>query len=96
MGVLGGAVNQHIARNVGEFKGKGKDNPGGDTWYWRLVEFGTEKTGAKPFMRPALANHTDKATNVFLTEYSKSIDRAIKRAAKTRDGRSGMRTTRGH
>lgn len=89
VGVLGGA--KRVAKAVGEFQGQGKGNPGGDTWYWRLQEFGTEKHKAQPFMRPALEQNTDKATNVFLTEYSRSIDRAIKRAAK-----KGERTTRGH
>ncbi len=87
VGVLGGA--QRVAKSVGEFKGSGKSNPGGDTWYWRHVEFGTSKMKARPFMRPALEGNQDKATNTFIMEYGKAIDRAIKRAAK-----SGMRTTR--
>lgn len=89
VGVLGGA--KRVAKAVGEFTGKGKDNPGGDTWYWRLQEFGTQNHKAKPFMRPALAGNQAAATNTFITVYSKSIDRAIKRASK-----SGARTSRGH
>jgi len=58
-------------------------NPGKDTWYWRLVEFGTEKMAAKPFMRPALEESTQLAVTTFINEYNKAIDRAIKRAAKT-------------
>ena len=52
------------------------------TPHWRLIEFGTEKMAAAPFMRPALASSISEVTNTFLTEYEKAIDRAIKRAAK--------------
>ncbi|KXU38706.1 hypothetical protein AXE65_12330 [Ventosimonas gracilis] len=57
-------------------------NPGKDTWYWRLVEFGTIKTRAKPFMRPAMQESTQEAIDTFISEYQKAIDRAIKRAQK--------------
>ena len=52
------------------------------TPHWRLLEFGTENMAAVPFMRPALANSISEVTNTFVTEYEKSIDRAIRRAAK--------------
>jgi len=92
IGVLGGAKG--YAKAAGEFQGKGKANPGGDTWYWRHQEFGTEKHAAKPFMRPALAGNQSAVTNTFISEYSMAIDRAIKRASKS--VKSGTRTTRGH
>lgn len=52
------------------------------TPHWRLLEFGTEKMRATPFMRKALADNISVATDAFVTEYEKAIDRAIKRAAK--------------
>lgn len=52
------------------------------TPHWRLIEFGTEKMAAAPFMRPALADNISLVTNTFVTEYEKAIDRAIRRAAK--------------
>lgn len=52
------------------------------TPHWRLLEFGTEKMRAQPFMRSALADHISEVTNTFVSEYEKAIDRAIKRAAK--------------
>lgn len=55
---------------------------GGPTPHWRLLEFGTEKMEAQPFMRKALADNISEATNTFVTEYEKAIDRAIKRTAK--------------
>lgn len=67
--------------SLGEIAGKGKLNPGGDTWYWRLLEFGTEKIPARPFMRPALANNVMKASDAFIAEYDKRLTRAIKRGA---------------
>lgn len=90
VGVLGGArqygdtkVNRRKQRVGDSYKTAGdKSNPGGDTWYWRFVEFGTARTPAKPFLRPALEQNVDKATGAFITEYEKAIDRAIKRAAK--------------
>lgn len=59
VGVLGGAKSP--ATGVGEIQGKGKDNPGGDTWYWRLLEFGTARTAAKPFLSTALTSEEKKA-----------------------------------
>lgn len=72
IGVLHGAV----------LKNGGDTAANAPTPHWRLIEFGTEKMAASPFMRPALANNLDLATNTFLSEYEKAIDRAIKRAAK--------------
>jgi HK97 gp10 family phage protein len=68
--------------DLGEIAGKGKDNPGGDTFYWRFVEFGTQSVAARPFMRPALESNVGTATNEFVTQYKKSLDRAIKKASK--------------
>lgn len=53
IGVLGGAAGRErfgiAARRL-----SGKELPGGETWYWRFVEFGTSKMAARPFMRPAM------------------------------------------
>ncbi|WP_367863122.1 HK97-gp10 family putative phage morphogenesis protein [Pseudomonas guariconensis] len=75
IGVLHGAV---LAK-----KGEAVDlSTNAPTPHWRLIEFGTEKMAAAPFMRPALANSIAEVTNTFVSEYEKSIDRAIRRAAK--------------
>lgn len=68
--------------SLGELAGKGKGNPGGDTWHWRFVEFGTRKTGARPFMRPALERNIQAATDTFIREAERAIDRAVKRGGK--------------
>lgn len=72
IGVLHGAV----------LKDGGDLSPNSPTPHWRLLEFGTEKIPAAPFMRPALANNISEVTATFVTEYEKSIDRAIRRIAK--------------
>lgn len=75
IGVLHGAI---LAKK-GETVDTSTNAP---TPHWRLLEFGTEKMAAAPFMRPALANSISEVTNTFVTEYEKAIDRAIRRAAK--------------
>lgn len=52
------------------------------TPHWRLLEFGTEKMRAQPFLRSALADHIGEVTGTFVSEYEKAIDRAIRRAKK--------------
>jgi len=81
VGVLGGARDYS---KQGEIKtGKNaKGNPGGDTFHWRFVEFGTEKMAAHPFMRPALESSGGDVVDTFVKEYDKALDRALRRAAK--------------
>jgi HK97 gp10 family phage protein len=55
---------------------------GSPTPHWRLLEFGTEKMRAQPFLRRALSENVSQATDTFLTEYEKAIDRALKKAKK--------------
>lgn len=76
IGVLHGAV----------LKNGGDLSANSPTPHWRLLEFGTEKMRAEPFMRPAMEESINEATDVFVTEYEKAIDRAIKRAARASGG----------
>jgi len=55
---------------------------GAPTPHWRLLEFGTSKIPANGIMRGALTNNIGKATDTFMQEYDKVLDRAIKKAAK--------------
>ena len=73
IGVLGGAK---LPKNNTD---AGANSP---TPHWRLLEFGTEKMAAKPFMRPAIQNNIDQVVSVTVREYTKAIDRAIAKAAK--------------
>ncbi len=63
-------------------KDGGDVSPNAPTPHWRLLEFGTERMPADPFMRPALESNISSATGEFVEQYKKSIDRAIKKAAK--------------
>jgi len=82
VGVLGGAKG--YAKASGEVKGKGKANPGGDTFYWRFLEFGTSHMAARPFIRSAM-NRGQESVGKFISEYGKALDRALRRA-----GRGGI------
>jgi HK97 gp10 family phage protein len=54
-------------------------NPGGDTRYWRHLEFGTSKTRAQPFMRKSLADNINLITDTFIQEFNKSLTRVIRK-----------------
>ena len=60
-----------------------KNNPDGGksspTPHWRLIEFGTENMAARPFMRPAGERSAQAATDEFIRQYGKAIDRALKK-----------------
>lgn len=75
VGVLQGAV---LAK-----KGEAVDTSAtAKTPHWRLLEFGTEKIPARPFMRRSLADHINEITNEFVNQYDAALGRAINRAAK--------------
>jgi HK97 gp10 family phage protein len=90
VGVMGGAKTYANTKgNVRAGKagksyatGGDKSNPGGDTFYWRFIEFGTSKLPARPFMLPALRDNIGKATQVFITEYDKILERTAKKLKK--------------
>lgn len=49
----------------------------GNTRHWHLIELGTERSQANPFMRPALANNVNQVTDRFVTEFEKELDKAL-------------------
>lgn len=73
VGIMGGASGR-----------KAGSGPGGDTWYWRLLEFGTSKMPARPFMRPAINRAAGDVTREFINQYGRALDRALKRAGTKR------------
>ncbi len=75
VGVLGGAGGNATKESLA-------GNPGGDTRYWRHVEFGTSRSRAQPFMRRALADNIGAITGIFVDEYSAALTKAIKKASK--------------
>lgn len=75
IGVLKGAVLPK--------KGEKPDtSAAGPTPHWRLLEFGSEKMAAKPFLRPAFEGNLQAMTDVFIKQYDLAIDRAIKKGRK--------------
>lgn len=52
-----------------------KGNPGGDTWYWRFVEFGTSRTRAQPFLRPAGEQSRQPAFDATAVELEKQLEK---------------------
>lgn len=83
VGVLGGA-KQYVQNKSNVRKGRvGKSyatggssaNPGGDTFYWRFLEFGTRYMGAQSFMQPAMLESIEPAQTKFAEVLNKQIDK---------------------
>lgn len=74
IGVLGGNIKNAE-------KGNPDSGVGGATPHAMLVELGTEHSAAQPYLRSAAEQSANQAVIVFITEYNKAIDRAIRRAA---------------
>jgi len=75
IGVLTGSI-----RNMEP--GNPDTGPGGATPHAMLVELGTEKARAQPYLRPAAENNIGEVVDEFVRQYEKAVDRAIKRAKK--------------
>lgn len=74
VGVLGGARNMTA---YGEFGGQGKGNPGGDTWYWRFLEYGTSEFSAKSPMRRAMASSAEDALSAIQNSMLAETDKEL-------------------
>lgn len=55
----------------------------GPTPHWRLLEFGTSKMPAQPFMRPAAESSVGAVISEFAKQYEAALGRAIRKARKT-------------
>lgn len=66
VGVLGGAKS-----------GSNSNNPGGDTFYWRFLEFGTSEMPARPFMRQAMASQAEKALSTTVDAMQTEMDKEL-------------------
>lgn len=90
VGVLGGAKSYSNTRfnvrkgRVGKTYATGghSGNPGGDTWYWRLIEFGFHArdgsaVAPRPFMRPAMEEGAAQAFGAVAVDAAKQIDKEI-------------------
>lgn len=77
VGVLGGARDYSAYGEISTGR-SASENPGGDTFYWRFLEFGTEKMSARPFMRPALESSADQVVSTFADKLGKQLDKVAK------------------
>lgn len=85
VGVKGGArkygasrENKRANRTGQTYQTQGdKKNPGGDTWYWRFIEFGSSVNSARPFLRPALNNNIAAVQAEFASAFSAELDKEI-------------------
>jgi len=82
VGVRGGAKNR---KGGGTYHvGGSKSNPGGDTWYWRLIEFGfTHKSGKQvppnPFMRSAMTEKASAAFSAVSADLPAQLDKEMRK-----------------
>ncbi|EDM47757.1 HK97-gp10 family putative phage morphogenesis protein [Marinobacter algicola] len=75
VGVMGGAGGSADSSAL-------EGNPGGDTRHWRQLEFGNENMAAQPIFRPVPNQVGQRATDEFVLQYGKKIDRVLKQARK--------------
>lgn len=59
-------------------RGNPDEGPKGNTYHWHLVELGTEKMKAQPFLRPTFQQTSDKVQQVFAEKLEKQIDKIAK------------------
>lgn len=84
VGVLGGAsLKQKSTRKARKAGTVGADvDLKSRPAYWRFIEFGTEKSPAKPFMRPAFEAKSQEAINAITDGFRTGLARAVTKAMK--------------
>lgn len=58
-------------------KGNPDEGAKGNTPHWHLVELGTERSRAQPFLRPALEENINPAIDRFATAMSQELDKIM-------------------
>lgn len=69
VGVLGGAKRT----------GGDPSAPGGDTYYWRQVEFGNSRMAARPFFRNAIASSVEGAISATIAAMNTETDKELRK-----------------
>lgn len=76
-------VSVGVATEKGRIpKGNPDTGPKGNTPHWHLLENGTERMPAQPFLQPAARQQAEAAMHKFTTSLDKGIDRILKKAGK--------------
>ncbi len=70
------------AKAVKTKKGKINYRASGDAFYWRFVEFGTEKSRAQPFLRPGFEAQKQPAVDTFKESLGTGISRVVRKMRK--------------
>lgn len=73
IGIQGGAAND-----------EGRPGPGGHTFYWRFLNFGTRFMSSSISLERAAQRAESEAFNTFRIQFGKALERAVKRAKKAR------------
>lgn len=73
-----GNVKYRVGVAGGAKQDNGNGGKGGDTFYWRFLEFGTQNMPAQPFMRPAIDENQQAATDKFAEIMKRNIDKEVK------------------
>lgn len=68
-------VRRPGGKALAKAKTQGKGSGQVDPWYWRMVEFGTSKMAAIPFMRPAFESKKQQAAEVIKKELAEGVER---------------------
>lgn len=83
-GVLKKSIHRMRAKSIKDGAGvgiyihlKGKKT-GNSAFYWHMVEYGTSKMTAQPYLRPAFHNNKDIAVNRFGDKLKQAIDKAVR------------------
>lgn len=69
-------------RTRGRFAGRSQYRRTSDAYYWRFVEFGTEKMPARPFLRPAFENKKRDVVDEFDIQLKRGVASAARKARK--------------
>lgn len=55
---------------------------GGNTTHWRFIEFGTERSAAQPFMRPAAESNVQAVVSAVIQDMPKQMQRELAKMKK--------------
>ncbi len=68
-----GVKRSRMSKNIVQMVTVRNTKRGGDTFYWRFVEFGTSHSRAQPFMRPAFESLSTLATREVAEEMARRL-----------------------
>ncbi len=78
-------VNGGAAYRIGVIGGAKKTDetgPGGVTYHWRFLEFGTRTSPAKPFFRPTVEAHKEKVLSLAMDAAVEELEKQLKKMRK--------------